>query len=316
MDGCTVGVDVSKATLDVAVWPDGETYQVTHDEAGVGMLVSRLLVLSPERVVVEATGGIEVALLAALAVAGLPAVRVNPSRVRDFARATGRLAKTDQLDAEVLARFGAQLVPEVRALPDEATLLLGALVSRRRQLLEMLVTEEHRRRGPRALPDPVRRQLDEHITWLRGQVGAVDQELRRAVKSSPLWHRQDVLLRSVPGVGPVLSTTLLAGLPELGRLGRREVAALIGVAPMNHDSGTLRGKRRTSGGRSWVRHVLYMATLSAARCNPAVRALYSRLIAAGKPSKVVLVACMRKLLVTINAVVRTQTPWSRDFSVA
>lgn len=310
MDECTVGVDVSKASLDVAVWPEEEHFSVPHDDAGIVWLVERLRGLRPERVVVEATGGIEAELLAAFALAGLPAVRVNPRQVRDFARATGRLAKTDRIDAGVLARFGSDLRPQVRSLPDEQTQALAALVARRRQLLEMLVAEQHRLAAARRHPEAVRRQLEQHIVWLREQVGGLDRELRQQVKASPLWRRQDALLRSVPGVGPVLAATLLAELPELGCIGRKQVAALVGVAPFNADSGTLRGRRITWGGRRAVRDVLYMAAVTASRCNPPIRSLYVRLLAAGKPRKVALVACMRKLLLILNAVLRAQIPWT------
>lgn len=311
--GQTVGIDVSKATLDVATWPDGETWQVAYDADGVDGLVRRLQRLQPERVVVEATGRLEVALLAALGSAGLPAVRVHPRHVRDFARASGALAKTDRLDALVLARFGAQLQPELRPLPEAERDGLRAFLVRRRQLLEMLVAEEHRLGTP-GLPAEVREQIGVHVRWLREQVGGVDRDLRRTVLASALWRRDDQLLRSVPGVGPVLSATVLAELPELTSLGRQALAALVGVAPLNHDSGTFHGRRWTAGGRGAVRHVLYMAAVSAIRCNPAVRRLYRRLVDAGKPSKVALIACMRKLLLILRAVVRSGRPWSKEIA--
>ena len=311
-----VGIDVSKEHLDVAVWPAGESWQVTHDQRGVDVLAVRLQSEGVTLVVVEATGGMETTLLAALGAAAVPVVRVNPRQIRDFARATGRLAKTDRIDAAVLARFAAQVQPEVRALPDEETRAFAALVARRRQLLEMLVAEQHRLFGAHPLPERVRAQLSEHSAWLRAQLDGLDDDVQAAVRQSPLWRERDDLVRSVPGVGPVLSATLLAQLPELGTVGRKQVAALVGVAPLNRDSGTLRGRRTTWGGRTGVRAVLYMAAVSAARCNPVVRALYTRLVAAGKPKKVALVACMHRLLLLLNAIVRSGQPWSADFRAA
>lgn len=308
------GIDISKGQLEVALWPAGEGWQVAHDQRGIDGLVVRLRSERVALVVLEATGGLETALLAALGAASVPVVRVNPRQVREFARATGRLAKTDRIDAQVLARFAAQVQPEVRPLPDAAGEALAALVARRRQLVEMLLAEQQRLFGPRALPQSVRMQLETHIAWLRAQVGELDTELQRAVRESPLWRERDDLLRSVPGVGPVLSATLLAELPELGVLGRKQVAALVGVAPLNRDSGSLRGRRTTWGGRASVRKVLYMATVSAVRCNPAIRVHYQRLIAAGKARKLALVACMRKLLVVLNVIVRTGTPWCPDYA--
>lgn len=310
------GVDISKARLDVALWPGGEEWQAPYDQHGIDGLVERLRSQRVALVVVEATGGLEAALLAALGAAGVPVVRVNPRQVRDFARATGRLAKTDRLDAQVLARFAAQVQPELRPLPDQEGRVLAALVARRRQLVDMLVAEQQRLFGLHALPEPVRAQLAEHITLLRAQVGGVDDAIGRAVRESPLWRERDDLLRSVPGVGPVLSATLLAQLPELGTIGRKQLAALVGVAPLNRDSGTLRGRRTVWGGRGAVRKVLYMATASAVRFNPAIRACYERLLAAGKPKQLALVACMRKLLLVLNAVVRTAQPWSADHATS
>jgi len=315
VDQTAVGIDVSKATLDVAVWPGGEAWQVVYDTDGVDALVDQLVELQPERVVVEATGRLEVALLAALAAAGLPTVRVNPRQVRDFARATGQFAKTDRLDAQVLARFGAQLQPELRPLPEAEAEELRALLVRRRQLLEMLVAEEHRAGQP-GLPVAVQTQIAAHVRWLREQVGGVDRDLRRSVLASPVWRRADHLLRSVPGVGQVLATTLLAELPELSQLNRRQLAALVGVAPLDRQSGAFHGRRRTHGGRRSVRRVLYMAALTATRCNPPIRRLYLRLVDAGKPGKVALVACMRKLLLVVRAVLRSGQPWSPELAAA
>ena len=308
------GIDVSKEQLDIALWPSGEVWHARYDQQGMDHVIERLRSARAVLAVVEATGGLEVTLLAALGAAAVPVVRVNPRQVREFARATGRLAKTDRIDAEVLARFAAQVRPEQRPLPDAASTALSALVARRRQLVDMLVAEEHRLFGLRVLPDAVRAQIARHVAWLRAELGAVDGDIHDAVRERPFWRERDDLLRSVPGVGPVLSATLLAELPELGALGRKQVAALVGVAPLNRDSGTLRGRRTTWGGRASVRRVLYMATLSAVRYNPAIRALFQRLVAAGKPKKLARVACMRKLIVVLNQIVRSSTPWSVEYA--
>ena len=302
-----IGIDVSKDRLDAAVEPAGEAWQTANDEAGIGELVERLQTHGPTTVILEATGGYELPLVGALLAAGLPAAVVNPRQVRDFARATGQLAKTDAIDARVLARFGAAVRPELRPVPDEATRELAALVARRRQLIEMLTAEKNRLRlAARA----VRRDIQQHIRWLERRLSDLDRDLAQHVRSSPGWRERDDLLQSVPGIGPVSSVTLLAQLPELGRLNRKEIAALVGVAPLNRDSGTLRGRRRVWGGRAPVRATLYMAALAATRHNPAVRAFYLRLLAAGKPKKLALVACMRRLLTAMNAITRDQTAWN------
>lgn len=302
-----VGIDVAEAALDVAVSPTGEGWRVDHTPTEVAALVTRLVALQPQGVVLEATGGLEVSLVAALGLAGLPVVVVNPRQVRDFARATGRLAKTDALDAQVLARFAAAVRPQARPLADAACRDLQALVARRGQLLEMLTAEQNRLR--RAMPR-VRPQIEAHLQWLRERVKELDRDLTDFLRSSPLWREQERLLRSVPAVGPVLTATLVARLPELGTLDRKKIAALVGVAPYNRDSGTLRGKRTVWGGRAPVRTVLYMATLAATRFNPVIRAFYQRLCEAGKPKKVALTACMRKLLVILNAMMKHQRPWN------
>lgn len=303
---CFVGIDVAKATLDVALEPGGEVRSVTNDGAGVPELVSRLAPLAPTLIVLEATGGFEAAVVAALASAGLPVVVANPRQVRDFAKACGRLAKTDAIDARILARFAERVRPVPRSLPTEAAQLLDAILTRRRQLVEMLTAETNRLGLARG---PVRRDISAHIRWLERRLGNVEGELAAAIQASPVWRAKDDLLQSVPGVGRVLSLTLLAELPELGRLSRREIAALVGVAPLNRDSGQRRGKRLVWGGRAPVRAVLYMGALAATRANPVIRGFYERLRTSGKPFKVALTACMRKLLTILNAMVRHDTRW-------
>jgi len=302
-----VGIDVSKAQLDVCVRPAGELTRHANDEAGIVELVAKLLDVSPTLIVLEATGGYEAPVVAALALAGLAVAVINPRQARDFAKATGTLAKTDAIDAAVLARFAEVVRPEPRPIDDEQTSELAALVTRRRQLIEMLTAETHRMRACRA--DRLRRSIYEHVAWLRRQIRDVDSDLDTKLRSMPLWKEKEDLLRSVPGVGPVLSRTLLAELPELGSIDRGKIAALVGVAPLNRDSGTMRGKRTIWGGRASVRAVLYMATLAATRRNPVIRAIYERLVASGKAKKVALVACMRKLLLALNAILRDRRPW-------
>lgn len=301
-----VGIDVAQAHLDVGLRPGEAPWRVPYTEAGVAEVLDRLRPHRVALIVLEATGGLETALVAALAAAGLPVAVVNPRQVRDFARATGRLAKTDALDADVLAHFAEAVRPQARPLPDDATQALAALVTRRRQLQEMLVAEQNRLR---LAPAPVQRGLQAHIAWLQRQVKDLDRDLTQAIRQSPAWRAQDDLLRSVPGVGPVLASTLVAELPELGRLTRRQIAALVGVAPLNCDSGQRRGPRRCWGGRAPVRATLYMATLAATQWNPVLRAFYQRLLAAGKLKKVALTACMRKLLTILNAMVKAGTRW-------
>ncbi|MCU0918413.1 MAG: IS110 family transposase [Planctomycetes bacterium] len=302
-----VGIDIAKTELAVAVHARGAAWTVPHTEAGIRTPTTRVQPLAPTLVVCEATGGLETALVGALAAAGLPVVVVNPRQVRDFARATGQLAKTDALDAALLARFGAVVQPPVRPLPDAAPQALGALVTRRRQLVDML-TAERNRLG--SAPPVLHRELRAHITWLERRLTRLDTDLDAALRASPLWRTQDDLLRSVPGVGPVLAATLLAELPELGTLSRHAIAALVGVAPVARDSGAFRGRRRVWGGRAAVRAVLSMATLAAVRCNPVLRRFYRRLTGAGKLPTVALTACMRKLLTILNAMVKHQTPWA------
>ncbi|MDP3793870.1 MAG: IS110 family transposase [Candidatus Uhrbacteria bacterium] len=306
-----VGVDVAKAHLDVVVTPTEAQWRATNDGAGIAQVVTRLQELQPALVVLEATGGLELPLVAALAAAAVPLAVVNPRQVRDFAKAMGRLAKTDRLDAQTLALFAERVRPTPRPLPDAEAQVLGALLARRRQLVEMRTAEKNRLGS--ALPR-VKPGVQDHINWLEQELTKLDDELGRTLRQSPLWREKEDLLRSVPGVGPVLTLTLLAELPELGTLDRRQIAALAGVAPLNRDSGTLRGKRTTWGGRASVRAALYMATLVASRYNPLIRSFYQRLCAAGKPKKVALTACMRKLLTILNAMLKHHVPWQVDYA--
>ena len=308
-----VGIDVAKANLDVAEGSTGAIWRVANDEVGIAEALRRLEVLAPALVVLEATGGYEAPVAAALGAAGLPVAVVNPRQVRDFAKSTGKLAKTDALDARILALFGERMRPAVRPLPDAQAQELSGLLTRRRQLIAMLTAEKNRL--GRALPR-VRPGLAAHIAWLEKQVAELNQELGDALRQSPLWREQEDLLRSAPGVGPVLTLTLVAEVPELGTLNRRQIAALVGIAPLNRDSGTFRGKRVVWGGRAPVRAALYMATLVATRFNPVIRVFYQRLLAAAKPKKVALVACMRKLLTILNAMIKHRTPWQVDHALS
>jgi len=301
------GIDVSKAELEVAVGE--QAWSVPNDTAGIERLLDQLRERAPELVVLEATGGHETAAVAALAEAGLPVVVANPRQVRDFGRATGQLAKTDRIDARVLAQFAERVRPEVRPLPDEDAQALQALLARRRQLIGMMVAEKNRLK---TASGDVAKGIRQHIEWLKRQLKSVDSDLDTRIKKSPVWRAKEDLLRSVPGIGPVASRTLIGELPELGQLNRRQIAALAGVAPLNRDSGTLRGKRMVWGGRRSVRVALYMAALTASQCNPVIREFYERLRARGKPPKVALTACMRKLLVILNAMARDGVAWNLD----
>ena len=301
-----VGIDVSKAQLDVAVRPTGKRWTLPYDQTGIEGLIPQIVDLEPALVLLEATGGLELPLVAALAAAALPVVVVNPRQVRDFARATGTLAKTDTLDAGVLAHFADAVRPEVRPLKDAETQVLNSLTARRHQVMTMLVSEKNRLGTAIGAVSP---RIEAHIAWLEQELSDLDKGLRQTLHRSPVWREKDDLLRTVPGVGEQISLTLLANLPELGTLNRRQIAALVGVAPYNRDSGTLRGKRAVWGGRSRVRAVLYMGALVASRHNPAIRDFYQRLLAAGKPKKVALVASMRKLLVILNGMLKHGSPW-------
>ena len=336
-----VGIDVSKAHLDVHVLPTGDSFRVSHDDDGLVTLIERLRPVAPVVLVLEATGGYEVTAAATLASAGLPVAVVNPRQIRDFARATGQLAKTDTLDARVIARFAEAVRPAPRRcrmsrlgpwansspggaswwtcssrsratraprpMPDEQARALGQLIARRRQLVDMLGAEQNRRR---LLHDRrLQRHVDAHIAWLEEALRRLDHDLTTLIRSTPVWRETEDLLRSVPGIGPVTACTLIADLPELGHLDRRRIAALAGLAPFARDSGAFRGRRMIAGGRAHIRRVLYMATLTAIKHNPAIRVFYLRLVAAGRPGKLALTAAMRKLLTVLNAMLRDRRPW-------
>jgi transposase len=301
-----VGIDVSKVRLDVAVRPSSDPLSVAYDATGITTVRTQLSQWHPTLIVVEATGGLERLLVRALVDAALPVIVVNPRQVRDFAKATGRLAKTDTLDAQVLARFAEVIQPSLRVIPDVQTQELAALLARRRQVLAMQGAEQHRL--DRA-PDRVRKRIEAHLRWLHEELARLDADLDDLIQQSPVWRAREELLQRVPGIGPVMSRTVLAELPELGLLNRKQLAALVGVAPFNRDSGQLRGHRTIWGGRASVRRVRYRAALVATRWNPVIRVFYQRLRAAGKAPKVALVAAMRKLLTMLNAMVHAGTPW-------
>jgi transposase len=306
---CFVGIDVSKDQLDIACRPEPKRWRMANDSAGIVDCLLQLRQLKPTLIVLEASGGWQCSLVAALAVAKLPFAVVNPRQVRDFAKATGQLAKTDTLDAGVIAHFADAVRPTPRPLPDATTQHIDAVLQRRRQLLEMLVAERHRV----ALAHPaVQESLARHIDDLQRLIIETDEEISTVIRSSPAWREKDDLLQSAPGIGPVSSATLQAALPELGVLNQREIAKLVGVAPLNDDSGKRSGARHIRGGRAEIRAVLYMATLTAARCNPVIKAFYQRLLARGKAHKVAITAAMRKFLIILNAMVKTQTLWNAN----
>jgi transposase len=306
-----IGVDVSKERLDCFCRPTGTRFSYDNTPPGIAALVQWVEGQQPQLIVLEATGGLERPLVAALVVAQLPVVVVNPRQVRDFARATGQLAKTDRIDAEVIAHFGEAVNPEARAWPDHLTQQMDALMTRRRQLVQMLAAE---RNHLVSAPVQVQNYVKEHIVQLEELIKKLDQDIDQMITRSPIWKAKENLLLSVKGVGPVLSRTLLAELPELGRLSRQEISKLVGVAPLNNDSGKHKGKRSCWGGRASVRGPLYMATLSATRCNPVIKEFYQRLLAKGKLKKVAIVACMRKMLTILNAMIKGNRPW--DASLA
>ena len=303
-----VGIDVAKATLDVAIGSDGEMVQVENSEAGIAQLVKRLAEAAPALVVLEATGGYESLVAAAVAGREIAVAVVNPRQVRDFAKATGVLAKTDRIDARVLARFAEAVRPEPRPLPTAEAKELEEFLGRRRQIVDMLTMEKNRLSI--ASTERMKKSLKKHIAWLEEALRRANDDIDTAVRNSPAWREQEDLLRSFPGIGPVSARTVLGELPELGALNRKKIAALVGVAPLNRDSGTLHGARTCWGGRANVRQVLYMATISAVRCNPVIRRVYLALRARGKKHKVALVACMRKVLTILTAMVRDQRRWS------
>ena len=307
MEQSFIGIDVAKDRLDVHVRPSGDSFTVARDADGLAVLVERLKRIGPTLVVLEATGGFEVTVAAALAAAALPLAVVNPRQIRDFARATGKLAKTDRLDAAANAHFAEAVRPAARPLPDAQAREFAELIARRRQLIDMLVAE--RNRGRQVASARVKQRIERHLAALQKELGEIDGDLDAAIRGSPLWREREELLKSVPGIGQVTTRSLLAELPELGALGRKPIAALVGVAPFNRDSGTLRGRRMIRGGRAGLRSALYMAALVASRRNPLIAAFYRRLRQAGKPAKLALTACMRKLLTILNAMVRDNCRW-------
>jgi transposase len=301
-----VGIDVSKATLDVAVFPSGDTWTNAHNDSEIEQLTTRLGQLQPKLIVLEATGGLEMDVVASLAAAPLPVFVVNPRQMRHFAKGLGLLAKTDKLDAYAIARFGEAVKPSPRPLPDKQTQELNALITRRRQVIGMQTAEKNRLE---TASEVVQESIQTHLAWLKQELDALNHDLDRRVRESPAWCAKDALLQSVPGVGDVTSYSLIACLPELGLLNRKQIAALVGVAPRNHDSGAFRNRRFICGGRADIRAVLYMAVMSASRFNPVIKAFYQRLVTAGKPNKVARVACMHKLLTILNAMVKNNTSW-------
>ena len=301
-----IGVDVSKDSLDVAVGPSGENMRFANSEDGIALLADFIKPHNPTLVLFEATGGWEMNAVNHLAAQRLPLVVLNPRQVRDFAKATGQLAKTDAIDARILARFGEAVRPEVRPLKPVELRKLEALNTRRRQIVEMLTAEQNRLVSA---PEWIRPDIEELIEILKKRLAAINRDLSKLIRKSPLWREKDKILQSFPGVGPVTASTMIAALPELGTLNRRQIAALVGVAPLNCDSGTHKGKRKIWGGRGDIRSVLYMCAMTAARCNPVIRELYQRLLRAGKPNKVARTACMRKVLVILNAMMRSKTCW-------
>jgi transposase len=307
MDQIFVGIDVAKDRLDIHVRPSGESFTVARDGEGLAALVDRLKQIAPALVVLEATGGFEITVAAAVGSAGLPLAVVNPRQIRDFARATGKLAKTDSLDAAAIAHFAQAVHPEPRPLPDAQAQELGELVARRRQVIEMITSESNR--GRQLQSKRLKKRIERHLDALQKELTEIENDLDESIRGTPIWRESENLLKSVPGVGNATARTLLADLPELGTLGRKQIAALVGVAPFNRDSGTWRGQRTVWGGRAGVRAALYMAALVASRRNPVIAAFYRHLRSAGKPAKVALTACMRKLLVILNAILRDKRPW-------
>jgi transposase len=308
-----VGIDVSKERLDMVVYPTGEARSFGNDNTGITKATTWLKQVNPAIIVMEATGGMEVSLYIALQEVKLPVAVINPRQIRDFARSMGILAKTDKVDAKVLARYAATIQPEPRPLPDEEARQLNALVTRRCQLVGMITAENNRAAITR--DKTMKQRIHAHIDWLKQELAGIDKDISQMIKGNPVWHAKDELLQSVPGVGPVLSATLIAELSELGALNRKRIAALVGVAPFNRDSGKHRGERSIWGGRCRVRQPLYMATLSAVRFNPVITIFYERLLANGKEKKVALTACMHKLLTILNAMLKHNSYWSYNSAI-
>jgi transposase len=307
MEQIFIGIDVAQDRLDAHVRPSDESFAVARNSDGMAALIERLRTLDPYLVVLEATGGFEVTVAAAVVAAEIPLAVVNPRQIRDFARATGQLAKTDALDAKAIARFAEAVRPQPRPVPDAQARALGELVARRRQIIEMMTAERNRRR--QLTSRRLVKSVDRLLTVLQQELSELEQDLDEGIRGTPAWRERDELLRSVPGIGNVVARTLIADLPELGRLDRKQIAALVGVAPINRDSGKMRGKRTTWGGRAKVRCILYMAALVASRYNPLLKAFYQRLTSAGKAKKLALTAVMRKLLTILNAMIRDNTRW-------
>lgn len=307
MNTVFVGIDIAKDSMDIHVKPSDERWTSTNNLQGIDDTVARLATLEPTCIVIEATGGLETSLSAELAAAGLPVAIVNPRQVRDYARAMGKLAKTDSIDAEVIALFAEKVTPECRPLLSEEEHALKELITRRRQLIDMRTMESNRRQRIRS--QQLNDSIDTHIAYINGALKEIDREIKQRIKASPAWQAKENLLKSVPGIGDGTAAMLIAALPELGTLNRRQIAALVGLAPMNRDSGTFRGQRMIAGGRATVRSQLYMAAMSAITWNPFIKQFYERLMAKGKVFKVAITACMRKLLTVLNAVMRDLKPW-------
>ena len=304
--GHFVGVDVSKDKLDVAVYPNKQTFNVDNDQSGLDELVKKLQALEPSLIVFESTGGYELLAVTTLHAARLPVVIINARQIRDFAKSVGKLAKTDKIDAQVISHFASAVRPELRPLKDKVTQELTAMVTRRRQIVEMIVAESNRLDSA---TKQSRRDIKTHIRWLKKRLAQIDTNIKGQIRKSPIFVNKDKILQSTPGVGPTTSATLISGVPELGTMDRKKIACLVGLAPLNRDSGRLRGRRMIWGGRAHVRSVLYMSTLSAIQFNPIIRQFYNRLREAGKCNKVAMTACMRKLLTILNAMVRDQRCW-------
>ncbi|MDP3285275.1 MAG: IS110 family transposase [Desulfobacterales bacterium] len=306
-----IGIDVSKDSLDVCLRPEGKKWSIEYNDKEIKLFVKQLLAIEPSLIVIEATGGLEIQLVSQLAAAKLPVVVCNPRQIRDFARATGKLAKTDKIDADVIAHFADAIRPEIRPLKDEQTQKLTELLARRSQLVDMLTAEKNRFQQATTT---LKKDIQSHITWLEKHLENIEGELKELIKETPVWREKDKIIQSVPGVGPIMSLVLLSCLPELGTINRKQVASLVGVAPFNRDSGKFKGKRAIWGGRASVRSVLYMCALTAIRCNPIIKSFYNRLVKAGKLPKVAITACMRKLLVTLNVMVKNGTAWGQNIS--